>query len=75
MPIGENAFLIYILFFLDSDFFSAYHVLVEMSHRKRPILFCGYMYVLWCASVDVGMAVRICGFNLVFIVLILNKLL
>jgi hypothetical protein len=38
---------------------------VGMPHRKWLILFCSYlyMYVLWCASVDVGMAVRICGFN------------
>jgi hypothetical protein len=40
-------------------------MLVGMHHRKQPILFCSSMYV-WCASVDVGISVRICGFNLGF---------
>jgi hypothetical protein len=62
-PIGEK--VIFVLFVLDSDFLNAYHVLVAMPHRKKPILFCSCMYV-WCASVDVCMSLRICGFNLGF---------
>jgi hypothetical protein len=60
---GEK--VLFVLFVLDSDFLNAYHVLVAMPNRKQPILFCSCMY-MWCASVDVCMSVRICGFNLGF---------
>jgi hypothetical protein len=37
-----------------------------MHHRKRPIFFGSSTYAFWCESVDVGMAVRMCGLNLGF---------
>jgi hypothetical protein len=51
--------------FFDSDFLNAYHVLGECIIRSDQF-FCSSTYVFWCESLDVGMAMRICGLNLDF---------